>query len=167
MFTNRSLIFFLSLLVFAALAPAVMLLDTSPAVAQQNAAATPVTLTGARGDNSDRIATTASSATTLTLTPAVGEYVYVYYIHISNCAGATAVTAAAVTTVTSTAIGNGTTPAWTMGSGVTAGLCHQVIDTVFPTGLKGNAAGTAVTFVTPTFETNQTIRLLIGWRSAP
>ena len=160
MLTIRRLLAFTLILAALAFAPAV-------ALAQQNAAATPVTLTGARGDNSDRIATTASSATTLTLTPAVGEYVYVYYIHISNCAGATAVTAAAVTTVTSTAIGNGTTPAWTMGSGVTAGLCHQVIDTVFPTGLKGNTAGTAVTFVTPTFETNQTIRLLIGWRSAP
>lgn len=159
MFTYRKFMILFTLALMA-LAPAM-------ATAQQNAPGTPITLTGARGDPAVNISTTASSATTLTLTPAVGEHVYVYSIHISNCAGDTAVTAAAVTTVTSTAIGGGTTPAWTMGSGVAAGNCTQVFSNTYPTGLKGNVAGTAVTFVTPTFATNQTIRLQIAWRSAP
>mgnify|MGYP001572369261 CR=1 FL=1 len=160
MLTIRRLLAFTLILAALAFAPAV-------ALAQQNAAAVPVTLTGARGDPGVNIATTATSATTLTLTPAVGEYVYVYSVHVSNCAGASAVTAAAVTTITTTAIGGGTTPAWTIGSGVSAGLCTQVFTDTYPTGLKGNGAGTAVTFVTPTYATNQTIRLVVVWRSAP
>ena len=153
---------FLILLFAAAVAFAPM-----AASAQQNAAGTPVTLTGARGDPGVNIATTATSATTLTLTPAVGEYVYVYSVPVSNCAGASAVTAAAVTTITTTAIGGGTTPAWTLGSGVAAGLCTQVFTDTYPTGLKGNVVGTAVTFITPTYATNQTVRLVVVWRSAP
>ena len=148
------------------LALALALAGVVPAIAQQNAGAY-VTQTGNRADAAVFIATSTSSAATLTLTPNPGESVYVYSVHVSNCAGASAVTAAAVTTITTTAIGGGTTPAWTIGSGVSAGLCTQVFTDTYPTGLKGNGAGTAVTFVTPTFATNQTIRLVVVWRSAP
>lgn len=133
----------------------------------QQAPGAAVTQTAARSDVANLIATTVSSATTLTLTPANGESVYVYHVHITNCAGASAVTAAAVTTVTTTNIGGGTTPAWTVGSGTTAGACQPTISESYPTGLKGNSPGVAVTFVTPTFATNQSIRLQVAWRSAP
>ena len=148
------------------LALALALAGVVPAIAQQNAGAY-VTQTGNRADAAVFIATSTSSAATLTLTPNPGESVYVYSVHISNCAGASAVTAAAVTTMTTTAIGGGTTPVWTIGSGVAAGLCQPTVYDVYPTGLKGNSPGVAVTFVLPTFATNQTLRVQVAWRSAP
>ena len=69
--------------------------------------------------------------------------------------------------MTTTAIGGGTTPVWTLGSGTTAGACQPVINDVYASGLKSNTSGTAVTFVLPTFATNQTLRVQVAWRSAP
>ena len=109
----------------------------------------------------------AAGEATLTLTPNPGESVYVFNVHITNCAGSSAVTAASVTTVTSTNLGGGTTPVWTIASGVAAGLCQPEVIDVFPTGLKSNTPGTAVTLVLPTFATNQTLRVQVAWRSAP
>lgn len=147
----------------------ILFMAATPALAQnlQQAPGAAVTQTAARSDAANLIATTATSATTLTLTPANGESVYVYQVHITNCAGASAVTAAGVTTLTTTNIGGGTTPAWTIGSGVAAGLCQPTVSDAYPTGLKGNSPGVAVTFVTPTYATNQTVRLIVAWRSAP
>jgi hypothetical protein len=36
----------------------------------------------------------------------------------------------------------------------------------WPSGLKAQTPGTAVTFVLPTFATNQTVRVNVAWRSA-
>lgn len=107
-------------------------------------------------------ATSASSAATITVTPPSGQFFYLTNVEITNCAGSSAVTAAAVTTVTTTNLGGGTTPAWTIGSGVAAGLCQpSPVNGPFPHPLKSNAAGTAVTFVLPTFATNQTVRVSV------
>ena len=115
-------------------------------------------------DAATQTTTSATSAATLTLTPPGSQYVYIFEIDISNCAGATAVTAAAPTNITTTNITGGWT--YQLGSGVTAGQCTQNQSMVFPTGLKASAPGTAVTFVLPTFATNQTVRLNVVWNAA-
>lgn len=115
-------------------------------------------------DAATQFGTSATSAATVTLTPNGGEYVYISTISLSNCAGSAAVTAAAVTTLTTTNLSG--SPAWTVGSGVAAGLCQPVITEVFPNGVRSQTPGSAVTFVLPTFATNQTLRLNVSWYSA-
>jgi hypothetical protein len=127
--------------------------------------ATIVQQSSQRQDAATTMSTSATSAATITLTPNAGESVYVYAIDIANCAGGTAVTAAAVTSITTTNITG--SPAWTIGSGVTAGQCTQSFGVNYATGVKSTTPGTNVTFVLPTFATNQTIRLNVAWRSAP
>lgn len=108
-------------------------------------------------DAAQLVASSATTATTLTLTPPAGQSVYVTNIEITNCASATAVTAAAPTTVSTTNLGGA---AWTLGSGVTAGLCQpSPINGPFPLALKSATPGVAVTIVLPTFATNQIIRV--------
>ena len=115
-------------------------------------------------DAAQLVQTTVTSAATLTLTPPSGQSVYVTAVDISNCAGASAVTAAAPTSVTTTNLGGAT---WQVGSGVTAGLCTLSATGVFALPLKSAAPGTAVTFVEPTFATNQTVRLTVYYYFAP
>lgn len=116
-------------------------------------------------DAATQMSTSATSAATITLTPNGREYVYIYSITISNCAGAAAVTAAAVTTLTTTNLSG--SPAWTIGSGATAGLCQPVIQELFPNTLSAQTPGSAVTLVLPTFATNQTLRVNVSWYSGP
>lgn len=117
---------------------------------------TPTQQAAQRLDAATLAATNVTSATTSTITVPAGYYFYMTGIDIQNCAGGTAVTAAAPTTITTTNFSG--SPAWTVGSGVTAGLCtSQSVQMGAP--LKSAAAGTNVTFVMPTFATNQTIRL--------
>lgn len=132
--------------------------------AQNTIGATLIQQAAARMDAATTVSTSATSAATITLTPSAGECVYVHEVDIANCAGASAVTAAAVTTITTTNL-NGT-PAFTLGSGVAAGLCQPAPNPIYPMGLKAQTAGTNVTFVLPTFATNQTIRVNVAWRSA-
>lgn len=114
-------------------------------------------------DAAQALATINTTAGVLTLTPQTGS-VYISNIHISNCAGASAVTAAAQTSITSTNL-NGLT--YQMGSGTSAGLCVQEIaDNFGPGGYKAAAPG-AVTITLPTFKTNQTISIWVAWWSAP
>lgn len=144
----------------------ILALLTLPIVghAQQAQPATLVQHTATRADAGTRLDTLVASATTLTLTPNSGESVYLHTVDISNCAG-TSAAAAAVTTITTTNITG--SPAWTMGSGATAGNCTQAFAIQYPFGVRSATPGTAVTFVTPTFATQQTIRVNVGWRSAP
>lgn len=119
---------------------------------------------GSRQDVAGNVATSATSAATLTLTPASGQSVYLTGLDIQNCAGASAVTAAGVTSVTSTNLSG---LAYTVGSGVAAGLCQPIQAPNFgPAGLKAAAPG-PVTIVLPTFATNQTVRVNAYWYSAP
>jgi len=125
---------------------------------------TSVQHTAQRLDAATTVSSSVTSAATITLTPSASQNVYIYEMDIQNCAGTTAVTAAAVTTITSTNLPG--SPAWTMGSGTTAGTCVQSLVMQFPTGLKSIVPGTAVTVVLPTFATNQTIRVNVAWASA-
>jgi hypothetical protein len=132
----------------------------SPKVsAQAQSSATPTQQTSTELRAAVVAGTSATSAATITLTPPGSLNVYITEVDIQNCAGASAVTAAAPTTVSTTNITG--SPAFTVGSGLTAGLCtNQVI--TYPTGLKSTTPGTAVTYVLPTFATNQTIRVNVA-----
>lgn len=110
------------------------------------------------------LSTTSSSATTLTLTPAANEFVHIAAVTVDNCAGASAVTAAAPTFVTSTNL-NGFTVM--VGSGVTAGLCQPTSQLMLGDSPLRAAAAGAATVVTPTFKTNQTVTVSVYWYSAP
>ena len=143
----------------------VFVLTLALALAGSLSAQTPIQQSPTRLDAATRIDTKVASATTTTLTPAAGEIVYIYEIDISNCAGSTAVGAAATTTITTTGLTG--SPIWTLGSGVAAGSCDQFISLNYPTGMKSTTPGTNVTFVLPTFATNQTIRFNVAWRSGP
>lgn len=106
----------------------------------------------------------ASSAGTITLTPAATESVHIVAITVDDCAGATAVTAAVPTSITSSA-GLGLT--MLVGSGSTAGLCQAVQSPVLGNNpLRASASG-AQTVTLPTFATNQTVRVNVYWYSAP
>lgn len=107
------------------------------------------------------IKTSATSAATLTLPGVAGQFIYIHEMDVANCAGASAVTAAAPTTITTTNLPGSL--AWTVGSGVTAGLCQPFPTVIYPKGLKSLAAGTDVTVVLPTFATNQTIRVNVAY----
>jgi hypothetical protein len=114
-----------------------------------------------RLDATTQFATVVASATTLTITPPAGQFVYITGIEASNTQSGTVVTAAAQTTVTSTGLGGGITPVWTFasgGAGAAAGGVSQLLNVPLATPIKSNTAGAAVTFVNPTFATNQTIR---------
>ena len=107
------------------------------------------------------VGTSVTSASTITITPPAGQFVYVQEVDVANCAGGTAVTAAAPTTITTTNLTG--SPAFTVGSGVTAGLCQPFPTVVYPNGLKSSSPGTNVTFVLPTFATNQTVRVNVAY----
>ena len=116
-------------------------------------------------DAAGLVSTSATSAATITITPPASQNVYITNVEIANCAGAAAVVAAAVTTISTTNL-NGA--AWTVGSGVAAGLCQpSPANTSFPLALKSATPGTAVTFVLPAFATNQTLRVSAYYYYAP
>ena len=126
----------------------------------ENPGATPVSSYGPPCSISQN---THSSATTLTITPPGGQYVYICEIDVVNCQGS-AVTAAAPTYLTTTGI-NGT-PQWPIGSGpATAGTCSQSFSVSYPNGgLRSATAGANVTVVTPTFVTNQVVGVNVVYR---
>lgn len=134
--------------------------------------ATPIQQVSARIDSPAQSSTSASTGATLTLTPNGGESVYLYTVDIDNCSNATGGPVGAVLSITTTNISG--SPVWTVGTGSTTvatpggpGLCQPSLKIQYPTGLKSATPGTPVTFVLPTFATNQIIRLNVGWRSAP
>jgi len=106
-----------------------------------------------------------STGATLTLTPLGSQSIYIYEIDVTNCAGASAVSAAAQTALTTTNLTG--SPQWQIGSGTTAGLCVQNFVVTYPTGLKSQVPGTPVTVVLPTFATNQTVGVNVVYSSAP
>lgn len=128
------------------------------------AAQAPVQFSPTRLDAVGFVATSATSAATITISVPAAQYAYITALDITNCAG-TAVTAAAPTSVTTTNL-NGAT--WTIGSGSTAGLCQpQATNGAFPNPIKSQSPGTNVTFVLPTFVTNQVVRVSVYYYLAP
>lgn len=141
-----------------ALFSTLVLYSNAYAQAGTNPAYTPVQILPDGGILTTKFATNATSNTTLTITPASGMFLYVTMITIQNCAGA-AVTGAAPLTITSTNLGGGITPAWTVGTAGTAGMCNPLDGYWGGAPMRSNTPGSAVTFVLPTFTTNQVIRI--------
>jgi hypothetical protein len=139
----------------------IVLATLLPALAQ----GTSVTHTPTHLDACQFTASSSSSAATITITPGSG-FVYICGISVQNCAGSSAVSAANPTTLTTTNISS--TPSWLLGSGTTAGGCVQTFSENYgPGGLKSASAGVNVTFVLPTFATNQTISVKVFYNLAP
>lgn len=131
--------------------------------------ATPISQVGARLDAAAQVSTIVAAGT-LTLTPNGGENVVISEIDVQNCGDATGATAAAQTNITTTNLAG--SPIWQMSSGSASatlgpGGCFQAFSISYPNGLRSNIAGTAVTFVIPTFAVHQTIRLNVAWASRP
>lgn len=139
-------------------------LAQAQSIVQPNA--TPVYTLGSRLDVTNKFATVAASATTLTITPASANYVYITAVEIMNCAGTT-VTAAAPLSVTTTGLGGGITPVWTVGTTGTAGMCNPAVSSSYYIPIKSNTQGGAITFVTPTFTANQVVRVNVWYYEAP
>lgn len=141
------------------------LLTESPAAAQQVPPAS-IQNSPSHLDAGGSLLVANASATTYTITPQPGQYVYINWINISNCEDATGISAAAAPTSITTTNMQGLT--YQIASGAaTAGSCpQQFTDQFAPGGLKASAPG-PVTFVTPTFITHQTVTAKISWNSAP
>lgn len=149
-----------------------VLVVPSLAFAQAQAGPTPPSALGTvvspveRADAATNVQHSHSSAATITLT--VGQAgtntqtAYVTGLDISNCQG-TAVTAAAPTYITTTGL-NGS-PQYQVGSGpATAGTCTPTSVIGFTAPLKSSTPGTNVTFVLPTFITNQVVSVNVYYR---
>jgi hypothetical protein len=143
---------------FLVLSLAAVLLLAAGAVAQTSTQQSPTDLTAAT-----QVAHSHSTGATITVTPPAGQYVYVTGIDLSNCA-TTTITPATPVTITTT----GFTGTWTLyvGTGATAGLC-QPQEIAWTRPVKSAAPGTAVTFVLPTFTTNQVIGMNVYYYYAP
>jgi hypothetical protein len=117
-------------------------------------------------DAAQFVGTCVTTGCTITVTPPSGQYAYFTNIELQNCAGATTVTGASPTSITTTNLGG---VAWTVGSGSTAaGQCNSPPPSGSFAGLlKSATAGTAVVFTLPAFATNQTIRLSVYYYFAP
>lgn len=97
-----------------------------------------------------------TSAATITITAAPNQFIYVTGLDISNCQGTAIAAAAAPTYVTTTGLTG--SPQYQIGSGpVAAGTCSPTSTFAFAVPLKSTSAGTNVTFVLPTFITNQVV----------
>lgn len=96
-----------------------------------------------------------ATGVTITITVPAGQFAYITGWDASDCATGTAVGAAAPTYITTTGIAG--SPQIQIGSGVTAGLCQPTYSVGLAKPLKSQTAGTNVTFVMPTFATNQVV----------
>ena len=125
-----------------------------------------VQVSGSRNDAATAVGHSHTSAATITLTPTSGQLVYITGIDISNCAGAAAVTAAAPTYITTTNITG--TPQYQMGTGLPVtglGTCQPTHVPYLTSPIRSAAVTTAVTFVLPTFATNQVLSVNVYWYS--
>lgn len=119
-----------------------------------------------RSDSATNVQHSHSSGATITLTAGSAgtntQSIYITGLDITNCAGASAVTAAAVAFITTTGL-NGS-PQYMFGSGTTAGTCWTSPTPSFTAPLKSATPGTNVTFVLPAFATNQTLSVNVYYR---
>lgn len=130
------------------------------------AGAVTVVSTVERADAATNVQHSHTTGATITLTSGLvgspSQSIYVTGLDISNCQG-TAVTAAAPTYMTTTGI-NGS-PQYQIGSGpATAGTCSPTSVITFSAPLKSQTPGTNITFVLPSFITNQVISVNVYYR---
>lgn len=134
--------------------------------AQTAIGATPIYQTAQDFTAATFVAHSHVTATTLTINPGTGNYVYLTGLDISDCATGTAVGAAVPTYITTTGFA-GILPQYQIGSGVTAGLCQPTIAPTFAKPLKSATPGAAVTFILPAFATNQVVSANFYYYVAP
>lgn len=143
---------------FIILGLAGLLLAAMPAVVSAQAI---VQQSATRLDATTNFSGSQTSAATITISPPAGQFVYVTGVDIANCAGTT-VTAATPLTITTTGLGGGTTPVYLVGTTGTAGMCNPG-PAPLVTPIKSNTPGANITFVLPTFTTQQTVRANIWY----
>lgn len=145
------------------LALAASLFTTAFAVAQ---VPTQVQQNPTRLDAATGYQTSAASAATITVPGISGQFIYVTALDIANCASGTIVTGAAPTSLTTTNLGGAS---FQIGSGSSAaGQCTpSPTNGAFLSPVKAAQQGTNVTFVLPTFATNQTVRVGVWYYYAP
>lgn len=102
---------------------------------------------------------------TITITPPAGNYVYLASVTAeqgSNATGAAAASVAALSTTNLTGA-----PAWLLDTNTgSQSISSQVVNQVFPTGLKSTSAGTNVTIVpTATLASTYVCIQAAGWYS--
>jgi hypothetical protein len=142
-------------------------------LAQGTAGPTPpgavaVVLPAERSDAATSVQHSHTTGATMTLTAgAIGspsQSIYITGIDISNCEGATTVTVANPTYITTTGI-NGS-PQYQVGSGpgTAPGVCSPTQSITFSAPLKSQTPGTSVTIVMPAFITNQTVSVNVYYR---
>jgi hypothetical protein len=136
-----------------------LLAVVGPVSAQTLVQQSPTTLTACVLNQNAKV------ASTITITPPAGQYVYICSLEVSNCTG-TVGTPAAVTNVTTTGLGG---QQYLMGSGNTAGQCNAnyVLPFANVGGLKSAAPGANVTFVIPALAAQQTILVDVVYYFAP
>lgn len=113
-----------------------------------------------RSDSASICLTSASSAGTITWTPPGGQNVYVTEIDFESGQSTTGIAAAAAPTTVSISNIAGS-PIWDLASGAatTPGTNTETFSVLYPTGLKSNVPGTAVTITLPTIPANTFIRV--------
>lgn len=124
---------------------------------QQAQPAQTVQQTATRADAASTCASSATTSGVLTFTPPGNQFFYLTEMDVQNVAGASAVTAAAPTTLVTANISG--TPTWSLASGTTAGTNTQSFSVAYPTGLKSITPASAVTITLPAFATNQVVRV--------
>jgi len=121
-----------------------------------------------RSDSATNVCHTHATGVTCTLTAGAAgtstQSIYITGIDVGNCEGATTVTVANPTYITTTGI-NGS-PQFQVGSGpgTSPGVCSPISNISFTAPLKSATPGTNVTFVMPSFITNQTVSLNVYYR---
>lgn len=110
-----------------------------------------------------------TSAATISFTVPSGNYLYLTGVDIVDCAGGSAVTAAAPTflTISTGSIGGPGLPQWMIGSGATAGLCQPGPSVEYVVPVKITPSAGTVVFTMPTFATNQTVSVNLYGYTAP
>lgn len=119
----------------------------------------PTQQTATHADAASAVAHSHTSAATITLQNQTSGYIYITAIEITNCAGTT-VTAATPLFITTTGVTG--SPQYMVGTNGTAGMCNPAsVISIGNGGLRQAAASTNVTFVLPTFTTQQTVSVNI------
>lgn len=123
-------------------------------VKAQSYGATPVQISGVRGDAATKFCTTTAtvaSQVTCTLTPSGSNYIYLTSLDLMVCQNATATANTNLTFTTTNITGS---PVFQESLAATVNTCTPVHSIPLATPLKSQTPGTAVTIVSPASQTN-------------
>lgn len=126
-----------------------VLAAAAPAFAQQDGTRVQQSPTELRACTPVTAQSVVSTATTLTIpAPQAGQSIYIYEIDLQYCATSTA-PAATVSPVNTTTTNLTNNPKWMHTWTAATSVCPVVMSMSYPTGLKSQTPGAAVTIVTP------------------